>query len=355
MSLDESYFPAAVLFENRDFDRDFDDTCKYDSDADSEPRSSASAVERLFLDDPSTSTAPQAPAAPFCANPVTGLRAWELRRERLGKASGEVEESSGASHRGSHRTTRDGGAGAPSELFVRRRRLRVPSLDTVSRATAQEAAAGVVAYWRRDLQAAMDALLPLKPQLHLLGGSVLDRETILLTLLEAAVRYSPAAYGGVRTSDVSGNGAAVLPSPAGGASAEDYDQTHEQSFRGFMATVDPGAEEDLGSDPRSRSIGIRPFVPPLAPPQAQIAAGSASQMPPPPSVVEEDRSALAAAESLALARALLAERTALKTGSAQAWVRYAIVLERLGDHISADMARRTAYALGIGQGGAGAH
>lgn len=58
---------------------------------------------------------------------------------------------------------------------------------------------------------------------------------------------------------------------------------------------------------------------------------------------------------LMLARALLAERTAYKTGSAQAWIRYAVVLQRLGDGNAAEIAMRNSYALGIGQGGKGAH
>ena len=99
--------------------------------------------------------------------------------------------------------------------------------------------------------------------------------------------------------------------------------------------------EDRGSD--HGSVGVGAYVHPDDQQNQRVTQQGQQRQGPAP------------VSGLVLARALLAERTALKTGSAQAWVRYAVVLERLGDHSSADIARRTAYALGIGQGGSGTH
>ena len=121
---------------------------------------------------------------------------------------------------------------------------------------AQVAAEGAIAFWRRHLDDAVHRLLPLKSHLRHLGGSVLDQEIVLMTLIESALRS-------------------------------------------------PDAES--------------------------------------------------ADHGLVLARALLVERTALRTGSAQSWLRYAAVLDRQGDVMGADGARRNAYIMGIGQGGHSAH
>lgn len=43
-------------------------------------------------------------------------------------------------------------------------------------------------YWRGDIEGAVDVLIPLKTKFHLLGGSVLDNEIALMTLIEATVR-----------------------------------------------------------------------------------------------------------------------------------------------------------------------
>lgn len=60
-------------------------------------------------------------------------------------------------------------------------------------------------------------------------------------------------------------------------------------------------------------------------------------------------------ESQILARSLLSERIANKALSAQAWERYGLVLERLGDREKSEQARLTAYTLGLGQFGANSH
>ena len=285
--LDASYLPVDVLHDLLTSGCDAED---YVGEG-----GSGRGIEWLFQDDPTTREPPIAPAAPFCSNPVTGLRIWQHERPAAGSVGS-------------------------AEPAASRTRLPMPSLDRVSRAVAQEAAVGAVAFWHRDLVTAIDTPLPLKPQLQVLGGSCLERETVLLTLIEAAVRSSAPR-----------KPESLLPS------GEERDETHEQTFRSFVATASPGEEVDIGSD--HASIGVGAYVHPDDRSQGQ------DEAPLPPTGVT----------GLALARALLAERTALKTGSAQAWVRYAVVLERLGDHVSADVARRTAYALGIGQGGAGAN
>lgn len=113
----------------------------------------------------------------------------------------------------------------------------------------------MISFWVKDYAGAIEHLLGLKPHYHRLGGSVLDNDIVLMTLIEASVRTS------------------------------------------------------TGKDSRDTLFG------------------------------------------LILARTLLAERTGLKTSSGQTWNRYAAVLQRMGQHESADYARRTAHHLGIGQGG----
>uniref|UniRef100_A0A7S2GFB6 Tetratricopeptide repeat protein 38 n=1 Tax=Octactis speculum TaxID=3111310 RepID=A0A7S2GFB6_9STRA len=115
---------------------------------------------------------------------------------------------------------------------------------------AQSVAEGAVAFWRRDFEATIDLLMRLKPHLAQLGGSTLEQEIVVRTLIEATVRSEP---------------------------------------------------------------------------------------------------------HLMLARSLLAERTAMRTGSSQTWLRYADVLGRLNDEIGMDLALRHAYVMGHNQGGAGAH
>jgi len=56
-----------------------------------------------------------------------------------------------------------------------------------------------------------------------------------------------------------------------------------------------------------------------------------------------------------LANVLLAERTQTRGTNAQAWVRYAVVLDRLGQPTAAENARLNAYQLGFGQFGQSAH
>eukprot|EP00638_Chattonella_subsalsa_P000598 CAMPEP_0117742682 /NCGR_PEP_ID=MMETSP0947-20121206/5683_1 /TAXON_ID=44440 /ORGANISM="Chattonella subsalsa, Strain CCMP2191" /LENGTH=525 /DNA_ID=CAMNT_0005559235 /DNA_START=81 /DNA_END=1658 /DNA_ORIENTATION=- len=60
-------------------------------------------------------------------------------------------------------------------------------------------------------------------------------------------------------------------------------------------------------------------------------------------------------EQTKMASVLLAERTMQKGGNAQSWVRYATVLDDLGNATAAEQARMTAYQLGLGQAGKGAH
>jgi len=132
-----------------------------------------------------------------------------------------------------------------------------------------------------------------------LGGSVLDQETVYLTLLEAAVRSS---------------------APASKNFPPEY---HFGKPDVFDHVEFDGANDGVSGAPSSERQ-----------PSGRRYGG---------------------VSGLVLARALISERTALRTGSAQLWVRYAVVLERLGDHDAADMARKNAYAMGIGRGGKNSH
>jgi hypothetical protein len=163
---------------------------------------------------------------------------------------------------------------------------------------AQACGKGFIKYWRGDTKGAVDILLPLKPKFHLLGGSILDNEIAVMTLIEATVRC----------------------------------RNHRTILTACLCSVVPNRRSDIEHGDDAYTHGLM------------------------------------------LARALLAERTSLKPGSAQvapadaptraltslslsaqAWLRYASVLNRLGDDWRASQARRTAYALGIGQGGHGAN
>jgi hypothetical protein len=148
-------------------------------------------------------------------------------------------------------------------------------------------------------------------QLSLLGGSLLDQETVYLTLLEAAVRAGTSSL----------HAAPPEYTFSSFTQRDAFDADPNGSSEGSADDVFQGASDGSGSSNGCGRNGRR--------------GGGVT--------------------GLLLARALLAERTALKTGSAQSWVRYAVVLERLGDETGADAARLTAHALGLGQGGKGAH
>eukprot|EP00611_Tribonema_gayanum_P020374 TRINITY_DN36_c2_g1_i1.p1 TRINITY_DN36_c2_g1~~TRINITY_DN36_c2_g1_i1.p1 ORF type:complete len:631 (-),score=204.06 TRINITY_DN36_c2_g1_i1:19-1725(-) len=60
-------------------------------------------------------------------------------------------------------------------------------------------------------------------------------------------------------------------------------------------------------------------------------------------------------EDQSLARALVSERITNKPNSAQGWIRYGAVMERLGDEAGARSAAHTAYQLGLGQRGRGSN
>lgn len=51
----------------------------------------------------------------------------------------------------------------------------------------------------------------------------------------------------------------------------------------------------------------------------------------------------------------MSERRLQRPGSGRAWEAYATVMERDGNHRAGYEARKVSFALGIGQGGAGAH
>lgn len=60
-------------------------------------------------------------------------------------------------------------------------------------------------------------------------------------------------------------------------------------------------------------------------------------------------------DSLCLARAVCSESVSLRPNAAEIWMRYSMVLEKLGDYVAASDARAAGISFGSGEGGFGAH